>query len=153
MSDISRFDAGASTMPARAAGTKHRAIRKSRAWRMTGRDPCPQAWRGERMEPPASRPAVTSCAVGADDVELLHTAIVGFGDAEDEVADRDLLADGGQVAELGGDHAADGVELFVGKVGTGELVEVGDGGERADREHAVVELRGEDGIFLVVVLV
>src|SRR5579883_2396524 len=62
--------------------------------------------------------------------ELQHAPIVGAGDAEDEAIQRGLLAGFGQVADFGGDHAADGVVLLVRERAAELLVEVLDRRQR-----------------------
>src|SRR6185437_2654132 len=89
-------------------------------------DPCPACRGGREMVRSGVR-----CATR--DAELLHASVVGFGDVEQVVAGAGFLARLGQVAELGGEQAADGVELLVGERGAHFLVEVLDRGERADQ--------------------
>ena len=72
----------------------------------------------------------------------MHAARIGPCHPEQETAQRQFLAGFGQMADGGGDQAADGVVLVVREVGAEAFVEVGDGRQRIHHELAV-GLRGD----------
>src|SRR5687768_9831328 len=86
------------------------------------------------------------------DMQRMQPPRVGARDAEGEATQRQLLASFGQMADGGGDQSADGVVFVVVEVGAEALVEIGDRGQRVDREVAV-SLRGDQRVRVLGVVV
>ncbi len=87
-------------------------------------------------------------------MERMHAAHIGAGHAEHVATERQLLAGFGQVADRGGDQAADGVVFVFIEVGAEALVEVLDRGQRVDHELPVGLCRDQGiRVFGVIVLV
>ena len=85
-------------------------------------------------------------------VQRMQAARIGAGDAEREAAQGQFLAGFRQVADRGGDQAADGVVFVVVEVGAEAFVEIGDRGQRIDHELAVGLRRDEHRLVRVVVV-
>src|SRR6185312_13278153 len=86
--------------------------------------------------------------------ELQHAPIIRAGHPEYESIQRGFLAGFGQVPDLGGDHATDGVVLLIGIIAAELLVELLDRRERIHQPFGVAgghdQLRGCVNVVLVV---
>src|SRR4249919_1281373 len=71
------------------------------------------------------------------DMQGVQAARIGAGHAEAEAAQREFLAGFRQVADRGGEQAADGVVFVVVEIGAEAFVKIADGRERIDHEMAV----------------
>src|SRR5687768_3768030 len=87
-------------------------------------------------------------------MERMHAARVGLGYAELETSQGQFLVGVRQMADGGGDQAADSVVFVVGKIGAETFVEVGNGSQRV-HHVATIGMRGNlvGAFFCIVVLI